>query len=328
MHILKICGTIAGNFNYLLRLLLSLDQNDTHWAHFIVKLSSVPFSEWPGNTGLGTRGSHIQAFGPRRSAKRALREPQWEAGSPRDPPRRERKGGLGTRGVSGERTLEEREDAAGAPDAGPTGRARLGHRRRGRESLTLLFLAHRGCVRGLLGQPRSLEDPIPRARHPARPAPAARNVPADLGPAAALLRWCRAPRRPGPGRSASFDLRLPELSCRDRPGPGRDLQPLAPTSPVTSDLPRGASGRVRARVGGWIRVGVWSLPVCTLDSGADGSSPEATSPGSRRGGFKAHPAPKQMFIMKTRDACQVEDPQGLSAEYGPSPVQWSLKAKR
>ena len=42
----------------------------------IVKLSSIPFSEWPGNTGLGTRGSHIQAFGTRRSAKRALREPQ------------------------------------------------------------------------------------------------------------------------------------------------------------------------------------------------------------------------------------------------------------
>ena len=94
------------------------------------------------------------------------------------------------------------------------------------------------------------------------------------------------------------------------PGPkfSRDLRP-----------PSGASGSVRARVGGCVRAGAWSLPVWTLDSRADGSSPEAASPGRRRGGFRAHPAPKQMFIMKTRDACQAEDPQGLSAGCGASP---------
>ena len=104
-------------------------------------------------------------------------------------------------------------------------------------------------------------------------------------------------------------------SARPRTGPpdpgpkfSRDLRP-----------PSGASGSVRARVGGCVRAGAWSLPVWTLDSRADGSSPEAASPGRRRGGFRAHPAPKQMFIMKTRDACQAEDPQGLSAGCGASP---------
>ena len=103
-------------------------------------------------------------------------------------------------------------------------------------------------------------------------------------------------------------------SARPRTGPpdpgpkfSRDLRPRS-----------GAPGSVRARVGGCVRAGAWSRPVWTLDSRADGSSPEAASPGRRRGGFRAHPAPKQMFIMKTRDARQAEDPQGLRAGCGAS----------
>lgn len=168
---------------------------------------------------------------------------------------------------------------------------------------------------------------------PAHQPPAAGNFQADPGRAAAPPSSCPAARRPGPDALPPVTSGFPGARLQDRPGsapagPEQNLPLPAPSTPVTSDLPRRARGKCDPASGADLALGLepgGSDP----GQGAEGSSPAATVPGraDRRGRFKAHPASRQMFILKTSDAHLLGDPQGLSAEYVPGPGQWSLKAK-
>lgn len=221
-------GATGGNFNYLLRL-LSLDQNNMHVGAYLNlkwKLSSDHFSEWPWKLGFwNLLFTHQSACPGGTPGKRALLGRLWEAGPPRNRPDGKGKAAL---------VLAESRDSGLGRRRGRRGRPwRRSHRPRlaqvqptGLRNWPSFFSPCRAASAGSSAIRAPARTPSPRAPRRAQPPPAAGNVPADVGRAAAPLRWCLAPGRPRPGRNASFDLRLPELSCGDRLG-SASVAPLA-----------------------------------------------------------------------------------------------------
>lgn len=153
---------------------------------------------------------------------------------------------------------------------------------------------------------------------------------ADLGRVSAPPSWCPAPSRPRSGRTASFDLRFPRSSAaglrvRRAHGWALDRTPNSPTpsSPVTSNSLRVPQEMSKPASGAGLGLGLGDCRFRPPAQAPTGTRGRPTPPrrAVQRRPLQSAPRPRQMFIMKTREASQLGDPQGLSAEYVFSPGQ-------